>query len=176
MTDPVSRQTQAAAWRFAKPIRSSLFNPRTWPLTGPTGGFLMKPLAFFAVLLVLAQVAAAKPKVLTADPLTGLPLFPATDSGFGNEPSPMPSSNLCGSKMQAEFYLLAKTKVSATVAWYGSHLAGFKKIEGYADGRSQTIFSNAGGTTLVIVTGSSGAKGEDADAYSVAYQRYQPGL
>ncbi len=122
--------------------------------------------------------SAGQAKLLTSDALTGLPLIPATDSGTpaGNEPSAMPPSDVCKSKMQAEFYTLYNIKVDATVAWYAAHSTGFKKFQGYAAQRSQTVFYNSDGTILVFVTGKPGAAGENTNAYSVAYEKFHPGL
>jgi hypothetical protein len=147
----------------------------------------MKNAIVVVTILVLALAnAAGQAKVLTNDPLTGLPLIPATvvvQSG-GNEPVKMPDSRVCKSKMQGNFYSLFSPasyfskqtiKVSKVVAWYSSHLSGFNKVSGYQS-RTQTAFYNSDRTILIIVTGNPGAAGEDTDAYSVAYQRYQPGL
>jgi hypothetical protein len=122
--------------------------------------------------------AAGQGKTLTSDPLTGLPLIPATDSGnhFGNEPDPLPDSQVCKSKMKGEFYSLYNIKMDAATAWYAAHLTGFKKVLGYESGRAQTAFYNSGGTIVIFLTGTSGAKGENVNAYSVAYERYDPGL
>jgi hypothetical protein len=122
--------------------------------------------------------SAGRANLPTSDALTGLPLIPATDSGAaaGNEPSTMPASPVCNSKMQAVFYRLYNINVDATVAWYSSHLAGFKKAQGYASQRSQTVFYNSDGTILVFVTGQSGAARENTNAFSVAYEKFQPGL
>ena len=139
----------------------------------------MKTTLLIATLLVLGLANSAGPgKVLATDALTGLPLIPATDSGTpaGNEPSAMPPSDVCKSKMQAVFYQLYNIKVDATVAWYSSRLTGFKMAHGYASGRSQTVFYNSEGTILVFVTGKSGVEGENPNAYSVAYEKFQPGL
>ncbi len=121
-------------------------------------------------------------QVLTRDPATNLPLIPATDSGarFGsgpyNDPTKMPDGHVCKSAMQANFYSLFKITVDAATAWYDTHLAGFKKVSGYGYGRSEVAFYNSDGTLVVILTGDRGAKGENADAFSVAYERYTPGL
>ena len=102
-------------------------------------------------------------QVLTKDPATNLPLIPATDSGarFGsgpyNDPTKMPDGHICKSAMQA-------------------HLTGFKKVSGYGHGRSEVAFYNSDGTLVVILTGDRGAKGENADAFSVSCQRHAPGL
>jgi hypothetical protein len=145
----------------------------------------MKTVLLAATMFVLCLTnATGQGKLLTNDPLTGLPLIPATDSGEHianlsysyNEPSKMPDGQVCKSKMQANFYLLYNIKVNAAVAWYSSHLSGFKKVSGYQSQRSQTAFYNSDGTVLVIVTGDSGAQGENTNAYAVAYERYQPGI
>jgi hypothetical protein len=75
----------------------------------------------------------------------------------------------------ANFYLLYNIKVDAAVAWYSSHLSGFKKVSGYESQRSQVPFYKPDGTIVIIVTGDPG-EGENTDAYSVAYERYQPGI
>jgi hypothetical protein len=144
----------------------------------------MKTLVLAATMFVLCLAnATGQGKVLTNDSLTGLPLIPATDSGrrvdgmlVGNEPTKMPDGQVCKSKMQGDFYLINKTKVDAAVAWYSSHLSGFKKVQGYESGRSQIAFYKPDGTIVVLVTGESGVAGENANAYSVAYERYQPGI
>jgi hypothetical protein len=137
-----------------------------------------------AVVILCAANAAGQGKVLTKEPLTGLPIIPAAGT---DEPQKMPDATICKSKMQANLYsvgpfLFSKDtnnttpKVSATVAWYAAHLTGFKKIHGYESERSQDIFYNADRTVLVIVTGSRGTKSEDTDVFGVAYEKYQPGL
>ena len=149
----------------------------------------MKDALVVAAIVVLSLAnAAAQAKVLTSDPLTGLPVIPTTVTKFGgNEPTKLPDATVCKSKMQGNLYPLiyymfsknyskANATVAATVAWYASHLTRFKTAHGYDSQRSQDVFYNADRTILVIVTGSPGAKGENTDAYSVAYQRYQPGL
>jgi hypothetical protein len=145
----------------------------------------MKAVFLAATMFVLCLAnATGQGKVLTNDPLTGLPLIPATDSGkrvggmlVGNEPTKMPDGQVCKSKMQGDFYYpIYKTKVDAAVAWYSSHLSGFKTVQGYESGRSQIVFYKPDGTIVVIVTGVPGAEEENADAYSVAYERYQPGI
>lgn len=139
----------------------------------------MKMVLLAATILVLFLTnATGQGKMLANDPPTGLPLIPATDPGnhFGNEPTKMPDAQVCKSKMQANFYSLYNIKVDAVVQWYSSHLSGFKKVQGYENGRSQAAFYNSDRTLVIIVTGDSGAKGENTNAYSVAYERYQPGL
>jgi hypothetical protein len=127
----------------------------------------------FSLSFALSAGAAS----LTTDPLTGLPLDPATDSHhFGNEPVKMRDSQICKSTMQGDFYSNVDAKVDATVAWYAAHLAGFHKSHAYAAGRSQDAFYNDAGTMLVYVTGSPGKEGENTDAYAVTYYRFQPGL
>lgn len=131
-----------------------------------------------AVVFCFVVIAGGNPKLLTMDPLTNLPLDPATDSRLhlGNEPTRLPESNVCGSKMQTDFYAVYDSKVDATLVWYGAHLPGFKKTHAYAANRSQDTFYNPGGTLAVSVTGSSGKADENAETYSVVYARFQPGL
>ena len=78
--------------------------------------------------------------------------------------------------MKGEFYSLYNIKMDAATAWYAAHLTGFKKVLGYESGRAQTAFYNSDGTIVIFLTGTSGAKGENVNAYSVAYERYDPGL
>jgi hypothetical protein len=66
--------------------------------------------------------------------------------------------------------------VDAAVGWYSSHLSAFKKFRGYDSARSQTAFYNADGTIVIFVTGTPGPDGQNTDAYSVAYKRFQPGI
>jgi hypothetical protein len=128
-------------------------------------------------LIFCVATAAGQAKLLTNDPLTGLLLMPATDSGrHFNQPVRMPDGSICKCQMQGDFYSLYNTKVDAAVAWYSSHLAGFKQVRGYESRRSQVAFYNPDRTVVVIVTGVPGAEGENTNAYSVAYERYQPGL
>ncbi len=145
----------------------------------------MKNVIAVATIVVLALAnAAGQGKVLTNDPLTGLPLIPATVvvENAGNKPVKMPDGQVCKSKMQGNFYGLYNyfskhnVKVSDVVAWYASHLSGFNKVSGYDSSRSQTAFYNSDRTILIIVTGNPGAAGADTEAYSAAYERYQPGL
>lgn len=121
---------------------------------------------------------SARGATLTTDPLTGLPLYPATDSRLhlGNEPTRLPESNVCKSKMQTDFYSVFESKVDVTVAWYAARLKGFRKTHAYAANRSQDTFYNADGTVMVSVTGDPGKEGEDTDTYSVLYARLKPGL
>ncbi len=148
----------------------------------------MKKILVVATVFVFWQAnAEGQSKVLTNDPVTGLPLIPATVvvENAKNKPVKMPDGQVCKSKMQGNFYPLFSTasyfskrtiKVSNVVAWYSSHLSGFNKVSGYESRRSQTAFYSSDRTILIIVTGNPGATGEDTDAYSVAYERYQPGL
>lgn len=136
------------------------------------------------ILIFCFANAAGQGKLLTSDPLTGLPLITATDSGKHipnlaytyNEPTQMPDSQVCKSKFQGNFYSLYDIKVDTAVAWYSSHLSGFKKVSGYESERSQIAFYNSDRTVLVIITGGKGSRGENTNAYSVAYERYQPGI
>jgi len=137
----------------------------------------MRFLNTFLVVLGLSFSLSAGAATLTTDPLTGLPLDPATDSHhLGNDPMKMHDSQICKSTMQGDFYPNVEAKVDATVAWYTAHLVGFHKSHAYAAGRSQDAFYSDDGTMLVYVTGSPGKDGENTDAYAVTYYRFQPGL
>jgi hypothetical protein len=133
---------------------------------------------YLAVLVALCMAIAAgaqnKPKILTTDSLTGLPVAPATDSGMGlgNAPSDLPASTVCKSKMQGQFYSLLHTTTDATAAWYTQNLKDFKMVKGNGSGRAQVVFYKPDGSVIVIVTGGYNSP----DAYSVAYERYTPGL
>lgn len=130
------------------------------------------------LVLSFAFFARGGTKLLTTDPLTGLPVYPATDSRLhlGNEPVRLPGSSVCKSIMQADFYPVYDSKVDATLAWYDTHLHGFKQTHAYAANRSQDTFYNAKGTIAVSVTGSASKEGDNTDAYSVVYERFQPSL
>jgi hypothetical protein len=136
------------------------------------------PIATLMLALGLTVPASAGMKLLTTDPLTGLPLYPATDSRLhlGNEPTRLPDSNVCKSKMQADFYSIYDAQVDSTLSWYAAHLPGFKKTHAFASDRSQDTFYNSEGTLVVSVTGSVGKPGDNTDTYSVVYSRFQPGL
>jgi hypothetical protein len=128
--------------------------------------------ALAVLCMALAGGAQTKPKLHATDPMTGLPLSPSTDTGWGNEPDPLPASNVCKSKMQGEFYLLLHTTTDAAAAWYTQNLKDFKMAKGTESGRVQVVYSNSDGTVLVIITGGHNSP----DAYSVAYERYTPAL
>ena len=134
-----------------------------------------------AIFVFVLANASGQGKLLTSDPLTGLPLIPATDSGKHiagmaytyNEPTQMPRAPVCKSKVQAEFYSLFNINVGAAVTWYSSHLSAYKKIGGQSSNSSQTAFYNSDGSIVIIVTGDIG---ENTAARSVTYERYQPGI
>jgi len=136
------------------------------------------PLAVALLAVAITLIARGAPKLLTSDPLTGLPLYSATDSRLhlGNEPTVLPESTVCQSKMQADFYSIYDSKLEATLAWYNTHLPGFKKTHAHAANRAQDTFYKPDGTLAVSVTGSPGKDGDNTDAYSVVYARFQPGL
>ncbi len=146
----------------------------------------MKNALVVAAIFVLSLAnAAGQGKTLTNDPLTGLPLIPATVQfkNVGNDPDKMPDMQVCKSKIQGNIYSLSNVmnsanaiKMNAAAAWYASHLSGFKKIQGYADGRSQIAFYNSDRTIVILITGQLGAQGENTDAFSVTYERSQPGI
>jgi hypothetical protein len=145
---------------------------------------MKKAFAIAAVLAVSWINAAGQAKVLTSDPLTGLPLIPATVlvKNAGNEPVKMPDGHVCKSKMQGNFYSLYNyfapnnIDLPEATAWYSSHLSGFKKVQGSESKTSQIAFYNSDGTIVVILTGEDSAKGPNTKTHSAAYERYQPGL
>jgi hypothetical protein len=147
------------------------------PLDRISGGKNMKLGSKSVAAIVLGISAFASAATLSQDPLTGLPLIPATNAPFGgNEPTKIPDSQICKSKAQSDYYAVFKSKVSVTLNWYASRLAGFHKAHAFASGRSQDVFYNADGTMVVAVTGQKGNAGEDTDTYGVSYTRLQPGL
>lgn len=126
------------------------------------------------------------------DAATGLPVLPAAETmvagkSYGFQPAQLPPGKVCKSTMSGDFYAIqdmnVKDKnitVNTVIAWYAAHLPGFKKTQGStsepAGSRSQTIFYNSDGTIVVSITGAPGKQGQDTPTYSVAYERYSPGL
>jgi hypothetical protein len=110
--------------------------------------------------------------------LTRLPLHPATDSrlDLGNDPTRLPESVVCNSKMQADFYTVYNARVDAVLSWYSSRLPDFKRTHAYVGGRSQDTFYSADGLLAISVTGSAGKAGENTETYSLLYSRFQPAL
>jgi hypothetical protein len=126
--------------------------------------------------LALAISANAAPTAKT-DPLTGLPLYPATSNVVDpGDHTKLPEATICKSKMQTDFYSVYDAKVDATLAWCVAHLQGFKQTRGHADGRSQDAFYNSDGTILVSVTGSRGKEGDNTATYSISYHKFTPGV
>ncbi len=132
----------------------------------------------FTLTLCSFLTAGATERVLTADPLTGLPLHPATNSrlNLGNDPTRLPESLVCNSKIQADFYTIYNAKVDAVISWYSSRLPNFKRTHAYVGGRSQDTFYSTDGSLAISITGSKGKSGENGEAYSILYSRSQPGL
>ena len=128
-----------------------------------------------AVSVVIASFASPAGAVST-DPLTKLPLPSAADpTGILGDPMKLPDVPVCKSTAQMNFYTARRGKVDATVAWYGSRLAGFKHTHGYGSGRSQDTFYNATGTLIVSITGDPAQDGQNAGVYSVIYGTVMPG-
>ena len=138
----------------------------------------MRFLSGFIVILGLGFALSARAETSTTDPLTGLPLYPATDSRLhlGNEPAKIPDSHICKSQMQGDFYVVYDSKIDATLAWYAAHLAGFHKAHEYSNGRSRDAFYNDVGTLAVIVTGDPGKDGENVGTHGIVYYSFHPGL
>ncbi len=140
----------------------------------------MKNICTVLAMVALASTSAsAQGTTLTNDPLTGLPLSPATVGKFGNAPTEMPEAVICTSKFQGNLYSIDTSDnatMGPTVAWYAAHLKGFTHAHGFSSERSQDAFYNAGGTIAVIVTSDKGPESKSAHVYGVAYERYQPRL
>ena len=139
----------------------------------------MRPGLFYAVLvgLALALFGTSTDAAGKMDPLTALPLYPATGSKFhSGDPMRVPDTRLCKCNQETDFYTVHDAKVSAAVAWCATNLLGFHKSNGYARGRSQDTFYNSDGTLVVSITGSRGKEGEDTAAYSITYLKFTPGL
>jgi hypothetical protein len=124
-----------------------------------------------ASLCLSLSVTGAFAVRLAQDPLTQLPLpdSTVTASAPDNTPIKMPSTRVCKSNHQANFYKLSGVKLDALVAWYAGNLKGYSQIAS-ADGRIH-VFSNAERSLIVIVTGD-----PRGDANSAAYEANQPGL
>ena len=146
----------------------------------------MKTLCLYAAVLALTLVnASGQAKMLTNDPLTGLPLIPATvvSKNVGNEPDKMPDGRVCKSNMQGNFYSLFSImnptggiKMDAAATWYASHLSGYKKVQGYESGPLANRFLQLRRNHCDFRDRTTRRAGRDADAYAVAYERYQPGI
>ncbi|HEX4486952.1 MAG TPA: hypothetical protein VH088_11825 [Terriglobales bacterium] len=132
-------------------------------------------IAVTTVLICAAGICLAA--TLTKDPLTGLPLDPATDPvHFGNAPQVLPEFQLCKSKVQMDFYSNVNSKQDAIVAWYAAHLQGFHQNHSYIDKRSMDMFYNDAGTVVVSVVSVPGKEGEKVDTHAITYYAFQPGL
>lgn len=133
--------------------------------------------AFVASLWVVLMPRFSAAVTLTMDPLTQLPLVPATISRFnmGNEPTRIKDSTICESKMAGDNYSVYES-IDMTIAWYVSHLKGLKHAHGYSNGRSRDTFYNSPGAIMVTVTGDRGSDGEKVDTHGVVYYTFQPGL
>jgi hypothetical protein len=127
--------------------------------------------------LVLSSFTARAGASGKMDPVTGLPLYPATSNRIDpGDPVKLPASQICKCKQEADFYSVYDAKVSAAVAWCAANLAGFHKSHGYANSRSHDTFYNTDGTLIVSITGSRGKEGDDTGAYSIIYLKFTPGL
>ena len=121
--------------------------------------------------LASALAISASAAVLTTDPLTGLPLIPATENRAhpgNNDPVNIRETPFCKSKLRTNFYSVYDSTMDASVAWYDAHLRGFHKVANA--GGSKDIFYNDAGTLAVLVMGD-----KDTGTRSVAYYRFEPG-
>jgi len=132
-----------------------------------------------SIVLVFLSMASGQAKILTNDPLTGLPLIPPTESQkmFGNAPNPLPDTGVCKSKMQGNSYtpfnISDHFRQSDAIAWYSSRLSGFKKTE--SSDQKQTIFYKPDGTLVVILISLPNKDGVSI-AQKVTYEKFVPGL
>jgi hypothetical protein len=135
----------------------------------------MKAIITTIVLLGVAMICQAA--ILTTDPLTQLPLDPASNSrlNLGNAPTAMQPSSICKSKFQANLYTVYET-VNETTAWYTAHLRAFRHAHGYSGGRSRETFYNADSTMVISILGEPGPDGHNVDTHTVMYYSFQPGL
>jgi hypothetical protein len=136
----------------------------------------MKSLIVLIAMLGVALACGAA-AILTSDPLTRLPLDPATNSrlNLGNAPTAMQPSKVCKSDMQANFYNVYES-INEANAWYKTHLKDFKHVHGYSNNRSRDAYYNSSGTVVVGVTGEPGKERENVDTHAVVYYTFQPGL
>jgi hypothetical protein len=127
-------------------------------------------------LALIGGVAFGANPVLSVDPLTQLPIDPASDlkMGLGNAPTKLPEITICKSKVMTDSYSVYST-VDVTIAWYQAHLTGFSHAHGYSGGRSRDQFYNSTGTIVVTVTGEPGADGAKVDTHNVDYYTFNPG-
>lgn len=135
---------------------------------------IQKKFTFLATFVFLASATFGQGKGQAIDPATQLPLHPGI-RGSANG-SALPPGRVCSSGMKGTFYLLNDLKVADVVGWYAAHLSGFKKAAGTESGRAQVAFYNSDRTILMIVTGDPGSTPGSGEAFSVAYERYTPGL
>jgi hypothetical protein len=111
------------------------------------------------------------------DPLTKLPLpLAGAPVLLYDNPNEIDDVPVCKSHSAMNFYTGRSGTVSAAVAWYASHLSGFKHVHGIGSGRSQDTFYNAAGTLIVGITGKPGQEGQDTPVHSIIYGTIQPGV
>ena len=128
------------------------------------------------VSLVATGVLAQGGKTLLSDPLTGLLVIPSEDKfDSGNEPQVIDAFQTCKSKSEMNMYSLMGIKMNATVAWYESKLAGFKKAVNY-DGAQNVMFYKPDRTIAVSIIGKKAAQGSDADVNTITYAKFTPAL
>src|ERR1700753_1376173 len=110
----------------------------------------MKLSGFLVVFLCLVFGAPADSADGGTDALSKLPL-PAAASTLLLYDSPNTIDNVpvCRSKATMNMYSVRSGTVSAAVAWYASHLPGFKHVHGMGSGRSQDTFYDATGSLIV---------------------------
>jgi hypothetical protein len=137
----------------------------------------MKSLSPVAALLIGALSFPAQSADSNVEPLTKL-AFPSAGAPitFYNDPNRMDDVPVCKSSAIMVLYTARTGTVSEAVAWYTSHLPGFKHIHGMGSGRSQDAFYNSDGTLVVSITGEPGPEGQDPKVGSVLYGAIKPGV
>ena len=146
----------------------------------------MKTILWLGTMLVFGSAVGAGQGDL--DPLTRIPVIPAAETvvqgkSYGFQPTQMPVTTVCKSKMSGNFYAVGsmnvkdnKIKMSTVVSWYAAHLSGFTKTQGYESGRSQIAFSNGDGSIVVFLTGEPGPQSQDTTIHGIGYESFQPGI
>lgn len=120
---------------------------------------------------------AVRACLMFAMELTGLPLDPAFDPRhFGTEHMKIPDTQICKSRMRADFYTIVDSNGQWTVTWYGVRWPASTRPTSMSITDRKTKFYNDAGTLMVLVLGAIGKKGENVDAYGVTYYSVQPGL
>lgn len=137
----------------------------------------MKAFALFSAFIALSTGSLALSADNGMDPVTKLPL-PSTGAPLVlySDPTKLDDVPVCKSNSTMNMYSVRSGTVKVALAWYASHLAGFKHVHGTGSGRSQDTYYNATGTLIVSITGEPGTEGQDVKVYSIIYGVIKPGV